>query len=387
MSHAPLDAAVGGALRPTTEPFALGAVTLGPALAPAARGIAPERHPAELRLVHVDDPYVTTWSDADRAEVAAIESECDALARSRREAGYWQRAPGTAYTLDQQSAPAPDTSGWGDPVASAAFFQRVGSRAACAWQTLVPAAKALLYLSDPWHSGSVHTKRGTTPIDGRARRMLSLVTDAIGVRARATVMAHLVEDLIAQFNRPSERLRWMSVACGTALPAMKASVRAAIRPELLLVDFDTEALRAAGGLASTVGFAGVVHTKRMNIFNVERLRSLGDQLAATGRSPDLVDLMGIFEYSGSNLGVDPVAFLGAAWHAVAPGGTLILGQMLADRPLPDFAMGVVQWPYVEMRHLDKLLQITVAAGLPLEHTRVHLPSDGVYAVISATKSG
>jgi hypothetical protein len=371
-----------------SEPYKLGKVTYAAHIHPEVLGIAACRTPRLIRQAQVTDPYVEVWDPADREYVALVETDADRHARERREAGLWQRAPGTAYFNDDTTAGDEPAGQWGDPVASARFFDGVDSPGMKAWKTLIPSARALLYLSDPWNHHTIDTAPGPVPTDSNAKRLLSLATDAIAIRSRASVMAQLIADLhldSSNNSRNTTPLRWMSVACGTALPAMKAAVNATIRPELLLVDYDRSALDLTRKLAELIGFQGQIETKRINIFNYDAMTALGEHLADTGRSPQLIDLMGIFEYTGTNLGVDPIRFLESIWGTLAPGGSIILGQMLTTRPLPDFTMGAVQWPFIEMRTLDEMLAVTTAAGVPAERTEVYLPADGVYAVLHANK--
>lgn len=382
----PLPRQVPGFLK--DEAFRLGTVTFSPESPIAEVGPLDGRHPARIRLVNVQDPYVEAWSPSDRLDVTAIETDLDRHAHERRLAGKWERRPGTAYALDSGDTCVSELSGWGDPVASTRFYELLDSPAVSAWRTLIPSAAALSYLADPWYSNHVHTADGDVPIDDVARRMFSLVTDAVAIRSRASLMAELVKFTAingSEREGQSTPLRWMSVACGTALPVVTAAAHVGIRPNLLLLDFDIEALKQATQLAESVRFRGQIDKRRMNIFDLAAMEALRLELAELDALPHLIDVMGIFEYTGSNLGVDPVAFLRSVWQILRPGGIMILGQMLDTRPLPDFTMGVVPWPYVEMRSLRELLAITTEAGIPLTCTDVYLPRDGVYAVLHVRK--
>ena len=139
-------------------------------------------------------------------------------------------------------------------------------------------------------------------------------------------------------------------------------------------------------LAADLGMSGSIDMRRRNIFDTQQMAELRDELVHDGGLPKLVDAMGIFEYTGENIGVDPISFLRSIWECVDLGGTLILGQMRADRPVPDYTLGVIQWPYIEMRSLDELMSIIVAAGIAPENVELFLPTDGVYAVVAIDKS-
>jgi hypothetical protein len=68
-----------------------------------------------------------------------------------------------------------------------------------------------------------------------------------------------------------------------------------------------------------------------------------------------------------------------------PGGELVFGQMRDDRPLPDFTMGVLGWPYIVMRSPAEVMQIVQDAGIETRSAQLYVPDDGVYTVCSITK--
>lgn len=245
---------------------------------------------------------------------------------------------------------------------------------------MIPSAASLAVLCD---TSADHVDVAGQPItmDRTSAAYLMLVTDSIAVRARGTVMAEaVVEAARSTTLRAGQDLHWLSIAAGTALPAMKAAVRAGLRPRLGLVDLDRTALARAHALAAVVGFAGTIETERVNIFDPQQMTRLGARLVAADRAPHLIDAMGIFEYTGPDLGVDPVAFLAPAYAMLRPGGTLIIGQMRDDRPLADFTLGVIGWPHVTMRSPAELMAVLVAAGITPSEVELVLPDDGVYMV-------
>lgn len=368
------------------ERYQLGEITDAAQLDPAMLDIGAELAPREIYAVTVRDPYVEQYSSEERAEVAQVEHEADDFARARREAGKWERRAETVY-FDEHNV-RQTKRGWGDPVSRDRFFNKtLGSPAINAWRTKIPSAEALADLSDPLNSAAViDTKGNMVAVDETARTWLTLCTDAVAIRSRATVMANVVRQFVDEQralneNQGLEDLRWMSVACGTALPAMKAALHAGARPEMLLVDLDKNALHATRKMAAEIGFEGQMSQRDdVNIFLPSEMARLREELGDNGDRPMLIDLMGIFEYTGDNLGVDPVEFLRSNYDMLHPGGRLVFGQMRDDRPVPDFTMGVVSWPYVEMRSPRQFMEIVKQAGIPVETTTLYLPDDGVYTV-------
>ncbi len=375
---------IDGLSTPAPEvPFQLGTIVHSEQIEPAEVGVSATLAPASIVQVEVADPYIDLWPNEHVLRGKALEESAAEIAETRRLAGFWDRAPGGAYIDNDVNTPLTKADDhWGDPVASQAFFNNLGSPAAEAWKRLIPSAQALLYLLDPLRFPSLTEDECSYEIDARTRLMWSVVSDAIGIRSRSTVMASLCTNSL---SNSSGGVKWLSVACGTVLPAMQALVAAGLPADLMLIDWDEKSLAMAEELATELGVQGTTTTQRINIFDHAAMAELSATLLSQSRSPALIEMMGIFEYTGENLGVDPSTFLASAWDLLQPGGTLILGQMRSDRPLADFAMGVIQWPYIHMRSINEILQIIANAGIDTSTCRIYLPSDGIYAIVAIDK--
>lgn len=373
------------------EKYRLGEIVDIQQIHPAEFGMAPHEAPAAIYEVAVSDPYIEAHTPQEQAEVLQQEYGASEFARVRREAGMWSRKAEAAYVdLDNNEQP---KTAWGDPESTKLFFdEMLDSNALRVWRRdLVPSALALAYLSDPQQVQTVTSKEGeVVEVDDTARKWWALCTDGVAIRSRATVMAELVKEHVTrqQATGEDQDFRWMSIACGTALPTMKAAVHSGVQPKITLIDFDRKAMSATKELAAEIGFEGDIDDQKpMNIFNTKNLDALRDKLAAEGKLPSLVDMMGIFEYIGDDTGVnvDASDFLRAGYDLVAPGGRLVLGQMRDDRLVEDFTMGVVAWPTIEQRSPKELMQVITAAGIPRESVRMFMPTDGVYTVVSIQK--
>ena len=366
------------------ERYQLGEVVLASSIDPTSYGFERDDSPRSIYEVIVRDPYVEMFSDAESEKVRLIERYMSDFAKSRREQGLWQRKPGTAYTNTDDLEIVKKSWQWGDPVSTDLFFNRtLKSPGIDAWRTKIPSARALADLSDPFSAEYIFDRKGReVKVDEDARVWLTLCTDARAIRSRATVMAESVKAFIEENGSDTQNdFAWMSVACGTALPAMKAAIHSGISPSMLLVDFDKSALQSTSELASEIGFSGALSQRSdINIFDKDAMLNLKKDLADKNQLPHLIDLMGIFEYTGNNLGVDPVEFLSSVYDILRPGGRLIFGQMRNDRPVQDFTMGVVGWPYVELRSPKEFMDIIAAASIPSKNTQLYLPDDGVYTV-------
>lgn len=364
------------------ERYRLGTISAKTPLDPAELGMPETVAPGAIYGVAVDDPYAERFTAEEKLEVLRQEQEADGFARARREAGEWQRREVMPY-YDANSVPQTKVE-WGDPVSSERFFEGLlQSPAIDAWRTKIPSAQALADLSDPLGNPTVEDRAGRVfAKDPTAYKWLTLCTDAVAIRNRGAIMAHAVNQFAEGRQDPdNEHLRWMSIACGTALPAMKAALNAGIMPELVLVDLDSSALEHTQRIAREIGFVGTMAQRNdINIFVPQEMARLREELGENGDRPRLIDLMGIFEYTGDNIGVDPVGFLRSNYDMLHPGGRLVFGQMRDDRPVPDFTMGVIRWPFIEMRSPGEFMQVIKDAGIPAEATQLYLPNDGVYTV-------
>lgn len=376
------------------ERFRLGEIYADKSLDANEIGIPEELAPREVRQVDVSDPYL--WDIAVRnpeaiEDMRRVEAEADAMASRRLADGHWQRSPGTAYVNEEMNVVQKGRAEFGDPVTASWLFdspEGLGTPVLKQWKRLIPSANALMYLSDPITPTFIEAKRGAVfEIDEKTRERWTTCIDAVAIRSRGTIMAEEVTNFFEQHPEKREHMHWMSVACGTALPAMKAANRAGIAPELTLLDIDPNAMNSTQKLAGEIDFKGSIKQRSMNIFDEQEMTGLKDELTAGDEDerPDIIDLMGIFEYTGDELGVDPVSFLRSNWELLKPGGRLVFGQMDKSRPVPNFTMGGIQWPYVAMRSPAEVMQIIKDAGLPLDATSLITQENGVYMVCTVDK--
>ena len=99
---------------------------------------------------------------------------------------------------------------------------------------------------------------------------------------------------------------------------------------------------------------------------------------------DFVDALGIFEYIPDHRG-RAATFLRNLYRLVRPGGTLVLGNMLDSHPQLAFNQYGIGWPSIHPRSRHQLLDLMVAAGVPLDEAVGHQALDGVYAVVELRK--
>lgn len=376
--------------------FELNVVTSMQEVDPGGLGLEPKEAPARIAVVDTFDPYLARLPEITHQQVYATEARYDDFARTRREQGMWKRLPRKAY-VDTSGQSQQDTRGqWGDPVSKTLFYEEIDSEAWRVWDSLLPSASALAFASDPESIRTITDGSGVEHvIDPTMQAWLTAATDPRGIRSRGSVMAHLAREYVLSSSVNKDDVRWLSVACGTALPAMQGAMMAGIHPRLNLLDQDLSAMSSTQDLAQQIGFEGEItmETKQSktgeergyDIFNHAEMREYIDELTRENRQPDLVDAMGIFEYTGPLLRVDSSQFLRDCYDVLKPGGRLLFGQMRSDRPRSDFLMGVLGWPYVQQRSLQELMQVVVKADINPQEASIYLPADGVYMVAAIDK--
>ena len=216
-----------------------------------------------------------------------------------------------------------------------------------AWRArLVPTALALFVVQNPLEE---RLPEGTK-MDSDSRQWFIHANDAIGVRARAKVLAALVEKYI---HNESEN-NWVSLASGAAIPVLEALRNAKLDGQQVYL---------------TLLRRNLLHTL---VRNDDLLLELGEHQA------ELVDALGIFEYFND---ADAVTFLQRALRLVKPGGAVIVSNMLTSSPQIDFVLRGIGWEDIHPRSLQQLQDIHLAAGVPVENVTVVVPKDGVYAVM------
>ncbi len=242
------------------------------------------------------------------------------------------------------------------------------------WREHVPSARALWPLQNPW-ADRLPFDGGAAPSDDDWR-VWSHVADAVGIRSRAAILSALLVERFA--GAPATR--WLSIGSGATVPVARSAerlVQTGVDCTVQQWDHDPEALDL-----------GHDQARRHGVGDRWSGRSV-DLLALADRSPgegfDLVDILGFFEYlpDEAPAGIPSASsFLETALRHAAPGGLVVLANMLDSHPQLDFVMRCVQWPYIQPRSIDGLIDVVRSAGVADDRVRVMIPDDGVYAVVA-----
>jgi len=246
---------------------------------------------------------------------------------------------------------------------------------------LVPTAAALYPIQRP----GLDAMPSGAPVDESARAFFAHTSDSIGVRTRAV----LVQDAIRRAHALAPGARapvWVSLACGAAVPVLDAlgsGLHGGLRPRLELVDHDPDALAFARRLATAEGLVEGTDFRVLErdlVATVVARDALVDELGEGSAS--VVDAVGIFEYFTD---ASCVRLLRNAHRLLAPGGVLVVANMLADRPDLEFNRRGAGWPRLHYRSVGDLVDLVRRAGLPLDRTTISTPQDGVYAVVDVVR--
>lgn len=341
------------------------------------------------------------YSDAyANQSLAAVQEETRRLERIAADF-YGDQAGPTRKRLSDIDLDNPATREWTTTVPTSAD-----------WLELVPTAAALDVLYDPESSQYPSGK----PIDPQMTEWLRNAADAHGIRSRAQVMRKVLLDQAKTHQATGDGLlRWLSLACGAAQPILETMAEIATPqpiqhtpPHAVLADADPKALGLARNYATRRGLSASITPILANVLDRRGFETLPGSLL--GRMPflrkstgwieqfDAVDAVGLLEYlqeddwsyayngvmKTNKVMAGAVTFLRNAYACVKPGGMLVVGNMLDTHPTLGFTMDVIQWPHIQPRSIEEMLDIFEAAGL-FGHVEVHLPSDGVYAVYIVRK--
>ena len=251
-----------------------------------------------------------------------------------------------------------------------------------AWHGLIPSAVALGHLTQPWLDRSFDIDNTVMPTTQETTAHLRFVDDAIGIRNRAVAMEYIAGDHLS--NMPSGEknvIQWLDLASGTAEPAISAAKQATdeqgLDITLTVVDHDANALSFVKSNAEEQGFDG-----QLNIIeDFITAPAFIDRLEHKDDGYDVVENLGFEEYLperdlDDGLGSDEVGafkdisilpnaseFTKTAFDLVKPGGVLISGNMVLERPQRNFVFGVVNWPIINARSEEAILRVYKRAGI------------------------
>lgn len=290
------------------------------------------------------------------------------------------------------------------------------------WLALVPTPRAL----GPLYNPDIDELPDGHQIGEELRNWMIEIADARGLRYRSQMVTNLLFEGAAQAVRRGEgRQKWLSVASGAAQPLLKAAQEIDYHydeaPDMTLVDLSTQALNDAKEYARQLGVDSDLRVERMNVLRRQGLdervglgeiavqhlfnrhdRSKLSREKLSQETYDVVEAIGILEYMKPDdwtyryngvvnlktVQAGAKTFLANSYRMVKPGGDLIVGNMLDTHPQLGFTLNTIQWPHIQPRSIEQMMELFDEAGLSAERD-VYVPADAdnqVYALYKIHKS-
>jgi len=237
----------------------------------------------------------------------------------------------------------------------------------------VPYAEALFPLQRPDDAGRF-IPGGF--VDEHAMDIFINHEDSIAIRTRGAIH----EELVSKKVIASDQEEFVAVAAGAGagVPNIDTTVKVkeqyGKRITWTMLDTRYTSLEEAVKLAAEAGIPPEdIKTQRADYRRAFR---------GEDESVDIFDMLGLWEYLPREQCVEVVR---EAYRLLKPEGVFIASNMLTTRPNLDFHQRGVEWPYVEPREFDDLVDIIAEAGIDLGHVTMTISDEGVYAVIEIRK--
>lgn len=282
--------------------------------------------------------------------------------------------------------------------------------------------KANAFALDPLYFPNTYT----TPSD-EAHSWFTHHIDAVAIRKRAELAKHVMANFAQNHLSKSEPVNAISLACGATYAMTDFAL---ILNSLGYQDINIDAIdndpKILKQLATKYAQNNNIITKHiddnalakpnnnaltMRTFKAHIIKDFY-KLPFYGQNGfqgyDFVDALGIFEYLPHIWNKKPVMLPAILIHnamtLLKPGGLFIFGNMNTNRPFREFLLKVVQWPYLQMRTPQHVVNIIkyhypiIALGAKLtKQTHVnnayHIPqkyismyhTDDVYTIYAIQK--
>jgi len=274
------------------------------------------------------------------------------------------------------------------------------------WLALVPTPRALSPLYDP----SCERLPGGHIVGDELRTWMTEIADARGLRYRSQMVTGLLTEKGGESDQ-HEQAQWLSIASGAAQPILRAAQlineRTGSAPYMTLVDLSSEALHDAKSYADSLGLRDNLRIERNNVLRRQGLHTpvrLGEVVLQRMLNPndraklsraklpeegyDVVEAVGILEYMKpedwpyryngvvnlKTMQAGAKTFLKNSYRLVKPGGDLIVGNMLDTHPQLGFTLNTIQWPHIQPRSIDEMMDIFDEVGIEGER-HVYVPDD------------
>lgn len=228
------------------------------------------------------------------------------------------------------------------------------------------------------------------------RDSLKNLLDAMEIRARSEIIRQRMSNDV-QFGE-----RWLSLACGNALPIIQAAIDSDQNPALTLVDFNFANLRHSRRIAKSLGQEALIEERLWrNLIDPKGFRKMQVKqfLAplALRQIPvwnlknlepdsfDRIEIGGFMEYLPPKMAVK---FLQSVDELLKHDGLIVFDDLSTNHPQRDFYEGVLQWPLTKFRNTEETGKIIADSGIEVADNAVELRStpSRVYPVFEIRKT-
>lgn len=328
--------------------------------------------------VNIEDEFATPFGRAKSDQLIAVAVE---LARKYRE------SKGISTPLVEIPRPRViDKNNWG-----AAYFINLDETFS-EWLDTAAMATTVDTLYDP-ESARLASGRKLGPV---MIEFLKNSIDPISIRARSKILTERLSHNVKIDEK------WLSLACGNALPILRAAAVSQAKPSITIVDFNFNNLRHARKLAKERGqeklitnrmFRDLVYKKGFRKPQLLRQilapfvikqRPLWNLNSLKKNHYDRIESIGFVEYLPPETAA---RFVKRAYELLAPGGVLIFDSLSEDHPGREFYESVIQWPLTKFTSIENTIDMIRMSGVALAQGTVEVfeSPDGIYPVYEIRK--
>jgi hypothetical protein len=165
------------------------------------------------------------------------------------------------------------------------------------------------------------------------RLWIGHMRNAQAVRNRKRIITQVIHEMAASAAKRGKIFRLLSLASGSAQPAIEGLSDVSTPVEMLLIDFDRSAGPYAMKIAKKYGLENAVNFKPGNLFKFDR------KVLLNGFDPDTIEIAGFFDYLRDE---EAVLLLRRIYEVLPSGGHLITCHIHDNVERP-FMTDVIEW--------------------------------------------
>lgn len=243
------------------------------------------------------------------------------------------------------------------------------------WAEYMPGGFATYYVYEPHHRKMANGKR----LDAITKRLFRHGIEGSGIRNRAYALSYLVNSWVSS---KKGSIRWLSIGCGTGQPTFDAARQLPVSlksdMEIILADKDEIVLDFAKALYEHQS----EELPKVTFRSCDIMSSESFDRVIAHANVDIIDIYGMFEYLDDK---NSIWLVKKSYDALRPGGVLVFSNMDTQRPDYDINQRVIGWPSLILRSPEQMINLVIAAGIPLSEVRFIRTQDNINNIIEVTK--